>query len=55
LHTSARGTGAELVRLTDDRKWMGRFANGRPTATVAWGLTVVLIGLNGYLLLSLVH
>jgi manganese transport protein len=44
-----------LVRLTGDRKWMGRFANGRLTATVAWSLTVVLIGLNGYLLLSLVH
>jgi len=43
-----------LVRLTGNRAWMGRFANGRLTATVAWFLTVLLIGLNLYLLLMLV-
>jgi manganese transport protein len=42
-----------LVRLTGNRAWMGSFVNGRLTAIVAWGLTVALIGLNGYLLLSL--
>lgn len=42
-----------LVRLTGDTSWMGPFANRRSTAIAAWGLTIGLIALNGYLLLVL--
>src|SRR5579883_380011 len=44
-----------LVRLTGDRRWMGRFANGPVTSLAAWGLTITLIALNFYLLLALVQ
>ncbi len=45
-----------LVRLTSDRTWMGRFANGRLTATsMAWIHTGGLIGINGYLLISFAY
>jgi manganese transport protein len=43
-----------LVRLTGDRAWMGRFANGRTTAAFAWALTALLTGLNLFLLLTLI-
>ena len=42
-----------LVRLTGDRRWMGSFANRRLTATLAWTLTVILIGINLYLPVAL--
>jgi len=44
-----------LVRLTSDRAWMGRFTNGRLTATLAWSLTAGLIGLNAFLLISFAY
>jgi manganese transport protein len=42
-----------LVRLTGSKAWMGGFANGPLTATVAWAMTAGLIVLNGTLLLGL--
>jgi manganese transport protein len=42
-----------LVRLTNSTAWMGKFANKRLTAVVAWGLTALLIGLNTTLLLGM--
>lgn len=39
-----------LVRFTGEKAKMGRFANGRVIHAVAWLVTVVIIGLNGYLL-----
>ena len=41
-----------LVRLTDSRTVMGRFANGRLTSLVAWAVTMLLIGLNLVLLVQ---
>jgi manganese transport protein len=42
-----------LVRLTGSKEWMGKFANGRLTAAVAWTMTAGLIGLNAVLLVGL--
>jgi len=42
-----------LVRLTGSRRWMGKFANGPFTATIAWTLTIGLIALNGVMLLQM--
>jgi manganese transport protein len=42
-----------LIRLTGDYRWMGCFANGPVTAAVAWALTIILIGINVYLLIAL--
>jgi manganese transport protein len=42
-----------LVRLTNSAAWMGKFANNRLTAVLAWALTALLIGLNTTLLLGM--
>ena len=44
-----------LLRFTGDRCWMGGFANGSVTATVARALTIGLTGLNLYLIVALVR
>ena len=42
-----------LVRFTNSRALMGKFANKRVTAVIAWSLTAILIGLNVILLADL--
>jgi manganese transport protein len=39
-----------LVRLTNSKAWMGKYANKPLTAAVAWSLTALLVGLNALLL-----
>lgn len=39
-----------LVRFTDDKLKMGPFANRRSLSILSWVVTVIIIGLNGYLL-----
>ena len=41
-----------LVRFSGDRVKMGRFVNPRWMMLLAWGVTVVIVALNGYLLLQ---
>jgi manganese transport protein len=41
-----------LVLFTGERSKMGEFANSRPTAVAAWGVTLLIIGLNAWLLVS---
>lgn len=41
-----------LVMFTSDRKKMGEFVNARWLKAVAWGIAVVIAGLNGWLLLQ---
>jgi manganese transport protein len=38
-----------LVRLTNSKAWMGKYANKPLTAAVAWSLTALLVGLNALL------
>jgi manganese transport protein len=42
-----------LVRFTNSRALMGKFANKPITAVIAWSLTTILIGLNAILLADL--
>ncbi|HEV8197346.1 MAG TPA: Nramp family divalent metal transporter [Gemmatimonadales bacterium] len=42
-----------LVRFTSQKSKMGAFANGRLLTAGAWGVAVVIIGLNAWLLLGL--
>jgi manganese transport protein len=42
-----------LVRFTNDLGLMGRFANRRGTALIAWSLTAGLIGLNAVMLVGM--
>jgi manganese transport protein len=39
-----------LVRLTNSKAWMGKYANKPLAAVVAWSLTALLVGLNALLL-----
>ena len=41
-----------LVLFTGDRRKMGGFVNSRRLAVVAWGMTLVIVLLNAYLLLT---
>lgn len=41
-----------LVQFTSDRKKMGTFANPRWLKTLAWSVTLLIMGLNGYLLIQ---
>ena len=43
-----------LVMFTSDRRKMGRFANRRSLAILAWTITIVIVILNAYLLKELV-
>lgn len=43
-----------LVLFTSDRMKMGEFVNGWVLQVVAWGVTVIIAGLNGYLLIQTV-
>jgi manganese transport protein len=39
-----------LVQFTNDRRWMGTFANGRRLRALAWGTAAVVVGLNAVLI-----
>ena len=41
-----------LVQFTSDKAKMGRFVNPRWLMVLAWVVTAVIIGLNGFLLLT---
>ena len=41
-----------LVMFTGDKKKMGEFANAPWLKAVAWGIAVVIAGLNGWLLMQ---
>jgi manganese transport protein len=41
-----------LVLFTGEKSKMGEFANSRPTAVAAWVVTLLIIGLNAWLLVS---
>jgi manganese transport protein len=41
-----------LVLFTSQKGKMGQFVNSRPVAALAWVTTVVILGLNGWLLLT---
>ena len=43
-----------LVQFTSDRRKMGSFVNPRWLSSLAWVTTVVIIGLNAWLLVGLV-
>ena len=43
-----------LVWFTSDRRKMGRFANSRWLNALAWLVTIIIVGLNGYLLVQTV-
>jgi manganese transport protein len=44
-----------LVLFTSQKGKMGQFVNSRPVAALAWVATVVILGLNGWLLLTTVR
>ncbi|MFZ5624570.1 MAG: Nramp family divalent metal transporter [Gemmatimonadota bacterium] len=44
-----------LVQFTSERAKMGRFANGPVLKVVAWGVALVIAGLNGWLLVGTVR
>ena len=39
-----------LVMFTSDKGKMGQFVNPRWLKTLAWGVTAIIVALNGYLL-----
>jgi manganese transport protein len=41
-----------LVQFTSERRKMGIFANGPVLKTVAWGVAILIMGLNGWLLVA---
>ncbi len=41
-----------LVRFTSEKRKMGAFANGRLLTASAWGVALVIMGLNGWLLVG---
>jgi manganese transport protein len=41
-----------LVMFTGDKIKMGQFVNRRWLSLLAWAVTAVIVGLNGYLLLQ---
>jgi manganese transport protein len=44
-----------LVRFTSQKSKMGEFVNSRPVSLLAWVVTVVIVGLNGWLLIATVR